>query len=115
MVDRLKTGMRLVVASHNAGKIREFRDLLAPFGLSVISAGELALPEPDETEATFAGNARLKAVAAAKGAGLPALSDDSGMEVAALDGAPGIYSARWAGPGKDFAMAVPLRVKGIRP
>lgn len=106
MVDRLKSGLRLVVASHNAGKIREFRELLAPFGLSVVSAGELDLPEPEETETTFSGNARLKAVAASKASGLPALSDDSGLEVEALGGAPGIYSARWAGPSKDFAVAM---------
>jgi XTP/dITP diphosphohydrolase len=103
---RLEAGMTLVVASHNQGKIAEFRALLAPYGLEVVSAGELALPEPEETETSFAGNARLKAVAAAKASGLPALSDDSGVEVAALDGAPGIYSARWAGPSKDFAMAM---------
>ncbi len=106
MVARLTSGMRLVVASHNAGKVAEFRDLLAPYGLTVVSAGELALPEPVETETTFTGNARLKAVAAAQGSGLPALSDDSGLEVEALGGAPGITSARWAGPGKDFAMAM---------
>ncbi len=102
----LQPGQKLVVASHNKGKIVEFRDLLEPFGLQVVSAGELNLPEPDETETTFAGNARLKAVAAARGAGLPALSDDSGVEVDALDGAPGIYSARWAGPTKDFGLAM---------
>ncbi len=106
MVARLASGMRLVVASHNAGKVREFRDLLAPYGLTVVSAGDLSLPEPVETETTFTGNARLKAVAAAQGSGLPALSDDSGLEVEALGGAPGIHSARWAGPGKDFAMAM---------
>lgn len=97
-------GTRLVIASHNPGKVREFGDLLRPFGLDVVSAGALGLPEPDETEATFIGNARLKAVAAATAAGLPALSDDSGLEVEALGGAPGIYSARWAGPKKDFTL-----------
>jgi XTP/dITP diphosphohydrolase len=102
----LKPGTRLVVASHNPGKVREFGDLLRPFGLDVVSAGELGLPEPEETETTFIGNARLKAVAAATAANLPALSDDSGLEVAALGGAPGIYSARWAGPTKDFAIAM---------
>ena len=106
MVERLTRGLRLVVASHNGGKVREFRDLLAPFGLSVVSAGDLGLPEPEETETTFEGNARLKAVAAANASGLPALSDDSGLEVDALDGAPGIYSARWAGPSKDFSVAM---------
>ncbi len=105
-MNRLTSGTRIVVASHNSGKIREFRELLAPFGLSVVSAGELNLPEPEETETTFAGNARLKAVAAAEGSGLPALSDDSGLEVEALGGDPGIYSARWAGPTKDFNIAM---------
>lgn len=99
-------GTRLVIASHNHGKVREFGDLLAPFGLDVVSAGALGLPEPDETETTFIGNARLKALAAATAAGLPALSDDSGLEVEALGGAPGIYSARWAGPAKDFRFAM---------
>ena len=95
-----------MVASHNPGKVREILDLVAPHGLSVVSAGELGLPEPEETGSTFAANARLKAVAAAQRAGLPALSDDSGLEVEALGGAPGIYSARWAGPAKDFAVAM---------
>lgn len=97
---------RLVIASHNQGKVREFGDLLRPFGLDAVSAGELGLPEPDETETTFIGNARLKALAAATAANLPALSDDSGLEVEALGGAPGIYSARWAGPSKDFSLAM---------
>lgn len=99
-------GGRLVVASHNAGKVREIRELLAPFKADVISAGELNLPEPEETGATFAANAELKALAAARASNLPALSDDSGLAVAALHGAPGIYSARWAGGGKDFAAAM---------
>ena len=102
----LQRGTRLVLASHNKGKLREIAELLAPYGIDVASASDLGLPEPDETEATFAGNARLKSVAAATAAGLPALSDDSGLEVEALDGAPGIYSARWAGPSKDFALAM---------
>lgn len=102
-------GTRLIVASHNPGKVREFGDLLRPCGLDVVSAAELGLPEPDETETTFIGNARLKAVAAATAARLPALSDDSGLEVEALAGAPGIYSARWAGSSKDFSIAM-LRV-----
>jgi XTP/dITP diphosphohydrolase len=106
MTRRLAAGDRIVVASHNPGKLREIEDLIRPFGLAAISAGELGLPEPDETETTFVGNARLKAVAAATRAGLPALSDDSGLEVACLGGAPGIYSARWAGPSKDFAKAM---------
>lgn len=99
---------RLVVASHNAGKLREIADLLRPFGVAAVSAAELGLPEPEETETTFAGNARLKAHAAAKAAGLPALSDDSGLAVAALDGAPGIHSARWAETpdGRDFGHAM---------
>ena len=105
-IRHLVAGSRLVVASHNAGKVREFDDLLRPYGLAAISAGALDLPEPEETETTFEGNARLKAVAAARASGLPALSDDSGVEVEALDGAPGIYSARWAGPTKDFAIAM---------
>jgi XTP/dITP diphosphohydrolase len=103
---RLVQGTRLVVASHNPGKVREILDLVAPHGLSVVSADELQLPEPEETGATFAENARIKAEAAAQGAGLPALSDDSGLEVEALGGAPGIYSARWAGPAKDFSVAM---------
>jgi len=97
---------RLVVASHNQGKVREISALLAPLNLKVISAGELGLPEPEETEVTFKGNARLKAEAAMQASGLAALADDSGLCVDALDGAPGIYSARWAGPGKDFTIAM---------
>lgn len=106
MAQSLTRGQRLVVASHNAGKVREIADLIAPFGLDAVSAADLGLPEPEETETTFAGNARLKALAAAKAAKLPALSDDSGLEVAVLDGAPGIFSARWAGETKDFAFAM---------
>jgi XTP/dITP diphosphohydrolase len=106
MTRRLERGARLVVASHNPGKVREILELVAPHGLSVVSAGELGLPEPEETGSTFAENARLKAVAAAQGAALPALADDSGIEVEALGGAPGIYSARWAGPAKDFRVAM---------
>lgn len=103
---RLNPGDTLIVASHNAGKVREIRDLLAPFSIDVRSAGDLNLPEPEETGSTYAENAILKAVAAATAANLPALSDDSGVSVSALDGAPGIYSARWAGPEKDFSMAM---------
>lgn len=99
-------GATLVVASHNAGKVREIRDLLAPFEVTARSAEELGLPEPDETGTTFADNARLKAEAAAAGAHLPALADDSGLEVEALGNAPGIYSARWAGPTRDFGAAM---------
>ncbi len=97
---------QLVIASHNPGKVCEIADLLRPYGVKVISAAELKLPEPDETGATFIDNALLKAHAAARGAGLPALADDSGLAVTALGGAPGIYSARWAGPDKDFNKAM---------
>ena len=98
--------MRLVLATHNLGKLAEIQSLLAPRGIALVSAGELALPEPEETAADFLGNARLKALAAAQAAGLPALADDSGFCVAALGGAPGVLSARWAGPAKDFAAAM---------
>ena len=98
----------LVIASHNAGKVREIGDLLAPFSTKVVSAGELGLAEPEETGATFAANAELKARAAARAANLPALADDSGLAVDALGGDPGIYSARWAGPSKDFSAAMAL-------
>ncbi|MEE4235286.1 MAG: RdgB/HAM1 family non-canonical purine NTP pyrophosphatase [Anderseniella sp.] len=97
---------KLVVASHNPGKVREIGDLLRPLGIEAISAGTLGLPEPDETEDTFEGNARLKAEAATEASGLAALSDDSGLCVDALGGAPGIYSARWAGADKDFTRAM---------
>ena len=106
--------MRLVVASHNPGKVREIRELVAPHGLSVVSAGELELPEPEETGDTFVANAELKAVAAAQGSDLPALSDDSGLEVEALGGAPGIYSARWAGEAKDFTVAMRRVAEEVR-
>jgi len=97
---------RLVIATHNPGKLAEMRELLIPYGIDAISAGELGLPEPDETGMSFRDNARIKAEAAAKAAGLPAFADDSGLAVDALDGAPGIYSARWAGPDKDFRRAM---------
>jgi XTP/dITP diphosphohydrolase len=103
---RLARGTRLVIASHNQGKVREIRELVLPFGVDVVSAGELGLAEPEETGDTFAANAALKAHAAAQAARLPALADDSGLVVPALDGAPGIYSARWAGPSKDFSHAM---------
>jgi XTP/dITP diphosphohydrolase len=103
---RLDSGTKLVVASHNPGKVWEIKQLIAPYGLDAISAGDFGLKEPAETETTFEGNALLKARAAAGGSGLPALADDSGIEVAALDGAPGVYTADWAGPGKDFALAM---------
>src|ERR1700760_3895583 len=93
---------RLVIATHNPGKLAEMRELLAPHGVEAESAGELGLGEPEETGKTFLTNARIKAVAAAQAAKLPAFADDSGLVVDALDGAPGIYSARWAGPNKDF-------------
>ncbi len=106
MTRKLQPGTRLVVASHNPGKIREINDLIRPFGISAVSAGELGISEPEETETTFAGNARLKALHSAKSSGLPALSDDSGLEVEALGGDPGVYSARWAGASKDFTYAM---------
>ena len=96
----------LVVATHNPGKAAEIADLLAPFAIKVVTAGALALPEPEETGTTFEANAALKALAAARGSGKPALADDSGLVVNALGGDPGIYSARWAGPTKDFALAM---------
>lgn len=99
-------GDTLVIASHNKGKVREIADLLGRYVTNFPSAGELGLAEPEETEKTFTGNAALKALAAARASGLPALADDSGLAVDALDGAPGIYSARWAGPEKDFALAM---------
>ena len=102
----LRHGETLVVATHNAGKLREFETLVASHAIAVTSAGALGLPEPEETGDTFEKNAALKAVAAARATGLPALGDDSGLAVDALGGAPGIYSARWAGPDKDFAAAM---------
>jgi len=106
MARLLKAGSRMVLASHNAGKLAEMADLMRPFGIEMVSAGALGLPEPEETAVDFYGNARLKAEAAARGSGLPSLADDSGFCVAALGGAPGVFSARWAGPGKDFAAAM---------
>jgi XTP/dITP diphosphohydrolase len=111
---RLERGTRLVVASHNPGKVQEIRELVEPYGLSVVAAADLGLPEPEETGSTFRANAELKAVAAAKASGLPALSDDSGLEVALLDGAPGIHSARRAGPSKDFAAAMQWLAEAVR-
>ncbi len=99
---KLPSGTRLVLATHNPGKLDEFQDLFAPFGLDITSAGELGLPEPKETGTTFAENARLKAHAAAKAAEMIALADDSGLCVDALGGKPGIHTARWAGPQRDF-------------
>lgn len=105
---RRLTGPRLVLASHNAGKLREIAALLEPFGKEVVPAAELGLAEPEETETTFAGNARIKARFAARAAGLPALSDDSGIMVDALGGAPGVHTADWAetGAGRDFTLAM---------
>ncbi len=97
---------QLVIATHNPGKLVEMRELLSPYGIKVTSANELGLAEPEETGDSFAANARIKAVAAAMAAKLPAFADDSGLAVDALDGAPGIYSARWAGPSKDFNAAM---------
>lgn len=102
------SGDTLLVATHNPGKLEEIATLLKPFGVKVICAAEMDLAEPEETETSFAGNARIKAHAAAKATGLPALSDDSGLEIDALDGAPGVYTADWAetGSGRDFPMAM---------
>jgi XTP/dITP diphosphohydrolase len=97
---------KVVIATHNQGKLREMRELLAPYGVALVSAGELSLPEPEEDGHMFAENAAIKAVAAANASGLPALADDSGICIDALDGAPGLFSANWAGPGKDFAPAL---------
>jgi len=106
MARRLAPGTRLVIATHNPGKLREIDELLHPHGFAVVSAGELGLPEPAEDAPDFIGNARIKALAATQASGLPALADDSGFCVAALDGRPGVFSARWAGPAKDFAAAM---------
>jgi XTP/dITP diphosphohydrolase len=106
MARRLARGTRLVLASHNPGKLAELTDLLRPLAVTVVSAGDLGLPEPSEDAPDFVGNARIKALAAARASGLPALADDSGFCVAALNGAPGVYSARWAGAAKDFAAAM---------
>ena len=114
----LPRGSQLVVASHNEGKVREIKALLGPHGIQAIGAGALGLPEPEETGTTFAANAEIKALASAKASHHAALADDSGLCVEALDGAPGIYSARWAGPTKDFRIAMnrvhgELRHKGL--
>jgi XTP/dITP diphosphohydrolase len=102
------TDTKLLVATHNAGKLEEIVSILAPFGIEVVGAKEMNLPEPEETESTFVGNARIKAHAAAKATGLPALADDSGIEVDCLNGAPGVYTADWATTptGRDFTMAM---------
>jgi XTP/dITP diphosphohydrolase len=106
MPRKIQAGDKLVIASHNLGKVAELEALLAPHGVAAVGAAALGLPEPEETETTFEGNAALKAHAAAKASRLPALADDSGLVVPALGGAPGIYSARWAGPKKDFRIAM---------
>ncbi|MCF8708204.1 RdgB/HAM1 family non-canonical purine NTP pyrophosphatase [Rhizorhapis sp. SPR117] len=106
-IRKLQPG-KLVIASHNAGKVREIRALLDPYGIQPVSAATLGLPEPDETGTTFIANAELKALQAADLSGLPALADDSGLCVEALDNEPGIFSARWAGPSKDFGLAMRL-------
>ncbi|HEV2303631.1 MAG TPA: RdgB/HAM1 family non-canonical purine NTP pyrophosphatase [Stellaceae bacterium] len=100
------SGDRLVIATHNPGKLREIEELLAPFAVAAVGAAALGLPEPDETGDSFAANAALKAHAAARASGLPALADDSGLVVPALGGEPGIHSARWAGPARDFGDAM---------
>jgi len=106
MTRRLQRGDRLVVASHNPGKVWEINQLIASYGLDAVSASDLGLEVPEEPEPTFEGNARIKAQFAAKAAGLPALADDSGIEIDALDGAPGVHTADWAGPRRDFGIAM---------
>jgi XTP/dITP diphosphohydrolase len=106
MPGTLRRGARLVIASHNEGKVREIAELFAPFGIETVSAASLGLGEPEEAGKSFAENAALKAIAAAKASGMPALADDSGLEVHALAGDPGIHSARWAGEAKDFDKAM---------
>jgi XTP/dITP diphosphohydrolase len=113
MARRIAHGERLVIASHNPGKIAEIDALLAPYGVVTIGADALGLPEPEETGSTFEANAELKAHAAVEASGLPALADDSGLVVPALDGAPGIYSARWARPAKNFRIAMERVRRGL--
>jgi XTP/dITP diphosphohydrolase len=108
LIRPLKRGETLVVASHNRGKVREIDELIGPLGFKTLSASSLRLAEPEETGTSFEENARIKAVAAAESSGFPALADDSGLVVDALGGEPGIYSARWAGPDKDFSRAMRL-------
>ncbi len=105
-IPKLRAGDQLVLASHNAGKLKEFQELFEPFGLEIISASDLDLPEPEETGTSFSENARIKAHAAAQASGMLALSDDSGLCVDALGGDPGVYTANWAGPDKDFTRAM---------
>lgn len=103
---RLNRGDKLVVATHNPGKVWEINKLLEPYGLEAVAAGTFGLKEPEETETTFTGNAKLKALYASQSTGLPALADDSGIEIDALDGAPGVHTADWAGPERDFSIAM---------
>lgn len=112
-MSRLPPGSRLVLATHNPGKVRELQAMLAPYPVETVPAAALGLPEPAETGATFAENARLKAAAAAAAAGLPALADDSGLVVHGLGGAPGVHSADWAGPGRDFVPAMRRVLDGL--
>jgi XTP/dITP diphosphohydrolase len=105
-MSRSLKGEKILIATHNKGKLEEFREILAPNNVTVVSAGELGLAEPDETETTFEGNARIKAVAAMKASGLITIADDSGLCVDALDGDPGVYTANWAGPNRDWMMAM---------
>ena len=111
MTARKLTEPKIVLATHNPGKVVEIKALLEPFGTDVVAAGDLGLPEPVEDAPDFIGNAKIKALASATASGMPALADDSGLCVNALSGEPGIYSARWAGPSKDFNMAM-TRVAG---
>jgi XTP/dITP diphosphohydrolase len=106
MVGELKVGDKIVIATHNEGKAKELAELFASVGVDTVSAAELGLPEPEETGHSFAENATIKAEAAAKASGLPAIADDSGLEVTALGGAPGVNSARWGGPDRDFGLAM---------
>jgi len=105
-MSRKLSGEKIVIATHNKGKLAEFAALLEPYGVTAVSAGELGLPEPPETETTFAGNAHIKALAAMRGSGLIAISDDSGLCVEALGGEPGVHTADWAGPGRDWMFAM---------
>ena len=111
---RILEGGKLVIASHNLGKVDEIKELLTPFNVDVISAGDLGLPEPHEDGLTFVANAKIKALAATVASGLPALADDSGLAVHGLNNEPGIYSARWAGPKKDFSLAMKKVQKGLK-
>lgn len=106
MAIKLRRGGKIVIASHNEGKVRELAELFAPYGIACVSAKSLNIPEPEETGDSFGENAKIKAIAAAKASGLTAIADDSGLEVAALGGAPGIHAARWGGPNKDFGLAM---------